>query len=202
MFPIIRKNRSGFSLIEVITASFVSLFVFLGAWGIYNMSWSWWHETAPRIQAQQIARITILSIAEGNVDASAGTDTIGTATYQRRNGISTAIYDPVISSNISVNDRIDFGLEPDGSNMRAFYMGIDPGTGERVVFYRDNAGNVNALNATRGISDLRFDKTVDVTTNKIFIRVTATVTRDVIGTRGLPYHISIVYTSVVYIRNV
>ncbi len=202
MFPTIRKNRSGFSLIEIITASFISLFVFLGAWSIYNMSWSWWHETAPRIQAQQIARIAILSITEGNVDATAGTDTIGTATYQRRNGISTAIYDPVISSNISVNDRIDFGLEPDGGNIRAFYLGVDPATGERVVFYQNNAGTVRALNATRGITNLRFDRTLDVTTNKIFVRVTATVTRDIIGTRSVPYNISIVYTSVVYIRNV
>jgi len=202
MFLTIKNNRSGFSLIELITATFITMFVLLGAWSIYTMGWSWWHEMAPRVHAQQIARIAILSITEGNVDASAGTDIIGTATYQRRNGISTACYDPVVSSNIGVNDRIDFGLEPDGGNVRAFYMGIDPATQERVVFYRDNLGNARTLNATRGISDLSFERLVDATTNRISVRVTATVTRDIRGTRGVPYIISIVYTSVVYIRNI
>ncbi|MFA6079194.1 MAG: prepilin-type N-terminal cleavage/methylation domain-containing protein [Candidatus Omnitrophota bacterium] len=179
MFPTIKKNRSGFSLIELITASFISLFVFLGAWSIYTMSWSWWHEISPRIQAQQIARIAIMSITEGNVDATAGTDVIGTSTYQRRNGLATACFDPVVSSNISVNDRIDFGLEPDGGNVRAFFLAVDGASDERAVFYQDNNGNTRILNATRGISDLRFDKTVDATTGKISVRVTATVTRNI-----------------------
>jgi Prokaryotic N-terminal methylation motif len=211
MFPTIKKNRAGFSLIELITATFITMFVLLGAWSIYTMGWSWWHEMAPRVQAQQIARIAILSITEGTVDATAGTDTIGTATYQRRNGISMACYDPVISSSISANDRIDFGLETDGGNVRAFYLGLDPVTGGTAVFYRDNTGNTHMLIATRCPHrppeldldlDLNFEKRIDVVTGKIFIIVTATVTGDVSGTRSAPYHIAIEYERVVYIRNI
>lgn len=200
-----RKARRAFTLAEVLVASFVGLLVVSGTWSIYHMAWRWWYETAPLVEAQRIARIALSSVIEGTVDSTAGQDSI----YGRRNGIAWAVYEPVISSNISAADKIGFGLEkekedngdyPTSHNERAFYLGLDPATGLNVIYYEDNDDEASQLRATLGITGLKFEKFKDAN-DKIHIKVTATVEKDVAGTRSTPYHIKIEYVDYVYLRN-
>lgn len=200
-----KKARRAFTLAEVLVASFVGLLVVSGTWSIYHMAWRWWYETAPLVEAQRIARVALSSVIEGTIDPTAGQD----STYGRRNGIAWAVYEPVISSNISTADKIEFGLEkekedhgdyPTAHNEREFYLGLEPQTGLRVVYYEDDDEVVHTIKATLGITDLKFEKFKDVN-DKIHIKVTATVEKDVAGTRAAPYHIKVEYIDYVYLRN-
>jgi len=195
-------KRSGFSLIEAVTATAISLFVLLGTISVYRMGSAWWHETAPRIEAERIARVALASIRDGYVDPTAGTDSIGSSTYKRRNGIAWAVDIPDITLNLTANDRINFRLDPDAGNVRSFYMGIEGESGERAVYYKDNSNIVYRLNATVGITGLRFEIVTDAGIGKSYIRITTTVERDIMGTRSTPYHIKVNYSDIVYLRNV
>ncbi len=172
------------------------------------MGWTWWHEINPTIEAQRAVRVTLSSVIEGSIDPTAGTDTIGSSTYKRRSGLTGAMFDainptpttPVISED---QKRIDFRLEVDTSNVRAFYLGTDPLTGLKVVYYIDNASAVHKLDATKGITDLQFSYYTDTggTVHYDIIKVTAAVSKDVLGTRNQPYHVEVVDSDFVYLKN-
>lgn len=173
----------------------MAVYVFMGIWSLYLMGWRWWHEVAPRIEAQRIARITLSTITSGTVDSTAGTYQVGSATYTRRNGIYGATSVPSIPS----LSEIDFGLEPDGSNVRSFYLGTDEASGLKALYYKDSNSVRHKIKATSGLTDLKFEKLGGIDN---IIKVTATVEKTVLGTRNVPYEIKVVYDEVVYLRNV
>ena len=162
---------------------------------IYIMGLSWWHEVVPKIETQRIARLALISVIEGTSDLTTGTYAIGSASYKRRNGIIQATLVP----NLPSINEIDFALAPDTSNVRAFYLGIDPDTGFNVVYYKDSSGTAHKLNSTVGITELTFEK---YSGSDNVIKVTATAERDVTGTRSDTYHIRVSYSQIVYLRNV
>ena len=170
------------------------MYIMLAAWSIYVMSWSWWHEMSPHIEAQRIARITLNSIRKGSVDPTAGTYKVGANRYARRNGIAQAKAAPDLSG----EHAIDFCLEPDSSNVRSFYLGTDA-SGLKALFYRDSNGTDHEIKSTIGLKDLAFEFYGGVNN---LVKVTATVVRDVKGTRAGGRHIKIVYSDVVHLRNV
>lgn len=187
--------RKGISAIEVLLATFVALYVILGAWSVYIMAWRWWNEVQPKVEAQRIARLALSGIIYGSLDSTAGTYTVGGVQFTRRNGISGAVSSP----NIPSDSRIDFQLEGDTGNDRAFYLGADAGTGLGVVYYTDDASQSHELMHTEGITDLKFEKYMG---NNNVIKVTATVERTISGTRSAPYNVKAEYSEVVYLRNV
>jgi hypothetical protein len=198
-------RRSAFVLPEVLIVSVIAIFVIAGSWSVYHMAWRWWHETAPVMEAERIARIALSSVLDGVVDPTAGTD----GAYTRRNGVAWAVYEPDITASIGTNDRMNFGLEaeklsygdyPAPHNVRSFYMALDGSRGLRAVYYRDNSGTARQIRPTLGITDVRFEKFKDPN-NRIIIRMTATVEKDVVGTRDAPYHIKVSYTDHAYLRN-
>ena len=90
----IMARRKAFSLIELITASFIAVYVIAGAWSVYVMISKWWYETAPKIEAQRITRSALLGITEGTPDPTTGTFSFGGTTYRRRSGLSWAAAAP------------------------------------------------------------------------------------------------------------
>jgi hypothetical protein len=191
------KKRDAFTLIEAITATFVGLYVFLGVWAIYTMSWSWWNEMVPRIEAERIARVALTSIIEGTIDPTAGTCTVGSTTYSMRNGIAWAKLVDDIAYGTSVTS-INFGLDPDSSKVRSFYLGVDATTGLGVVYYKDSNSVVHMIKPTLGITDLRFEKTGG---EADMLKVTTSVTKNVLGTRKTAYPVTVTYSDSVYLRN-
>lgn len=149
----------------------------------------------PWAESQSIARSAIASIIEGRTDTTAGTYMIGTNIYKRRNGIAQATAIPTIAT----AQRINFRLEPDSSNLRSFYMGVDETSGLNVIYYQNNAGTISAIKSTLGMTDILFEKYMGLDN---MIQVTATVERDVLGTRSVPYHVKVVYSGIAYLRSV
>lgn len=188
------RNKKGFTLAEVITASFIAVYIVIGVWSLYLMAVSWWHETMPKIESQRIARMALTSVIRGSLDSTAGDDLIGSSLYGRRNGIASAVLIPSIPS----PEHINFALETDSSNIRAFYLGTDPATGQKAVYYKNNSGQVIMLKSTLGITDLKFEK-FDGQDN--MVKVTATARKEVLGTRSAAYVAETVYDEVVYLRN-
>lgn len=187
---------SGFTLIEAVTTSFIALYIILAAWSVYVMGWSWWREAAPQVEAQRIARIALSVIRDGTVDSTAGNYSIGINSYKRRNGISQATAVPAIPS----PQRINYRLETEASNARAFFLANDAASGLNVVYYRDPGGADHRIDSTLGITDLTFTDVSGGSGNLIY--VAATVERDIVGTRTEPRHIEVVYGDVIYLRNV
>jgi len=196
---------NGFSIVELLTAALVAVYVIFGSWSVYVIGWTWWHEISPTIEAQRAARHAILSVVEGNVDSTTGTDVIGASTYKRRRGIQNALFDaanptpttPLISAD---GRRIDFRLEQDGSNARSFYFS----EAEKVVYYVDSDSVSHRLESTQGLTDLRFGFYMDAlgVVHYDMVQVTATVSKDVLGTRQpVPYHIEILCQDHVYLKN-
>ncbi|MFA6141787.1 MAG: prepilin-type N-terminal cleavage/methylation domain-containing protein [Candidatus Omnitrophota bacterium] len=199
MYPIIRmRGRKGFTLVEIMVATFITLYTLMAAWSSYIMFWTWWHETSPEVEAQRMARITISAIVNGKIDPTAGTYTIGTTTFHRRNGIAQATMEPSFPSTQAIN----FGLEPDTANVRSYYLGVDPETNHNVVYYKDSTSTVSKIDSTIGITDLTFTNVFNgsITTN--MITVTVTVDRDVIDMGGRTRTIHVVYSQLVFLRNV
>ena len=182
-------------LIEALTATFVAMFIILGAWSVYIMGWSWWHEVAPRIEAQRTARLALLNIIVGRFDPTAGTFSVGADSFSRRNGISCATAAP----DISTPHRINFRLEPDSSNVRSYYMGVDAATGSNAVYYVDNNSVVHEIRGTLGITDLTFEQ---VSGAANLIKVSALSEKTVAGTRSAPYTVRAAYNETIYLRNV
>lgn len=194
------KRPKAFTLVEVMTATFIALYTVLAAWSAYVMVWSWYHETNPEIEAERIARIALSTVIVGKADPTAGTYQIGSVTYQRRSGIAQATRVPTFPS----PQAIDFGLEPDSSNARSYYLGVDhvdPVTGlnVNVVYYKDNAGAISKINSTVGITDLTFS---NFNGQSNVISVTAIVERDIIGTAPTPRHIHVAYSQITVLKNV
>lgn len=188
-------DKRGFTLVEALTTSLIALYIVGGAWATYMMCWSWWHEIGPEVEVQRIARVAISSIIEGKTDPTSGTFTIGTSTYARKNGIAQAVAAPTLNSSQSISYR----LEPDSSNVRSFYLDVDPDTNLNVVYYRDSSAAIHKLNSTIGITDLRFEYYPG---SNNMIMVTATVERDVTGTGTAPHHVHAAYTEIAYLRSV
>jgi hypothetical protein len=188
-------SKKAFTLIEALTASFIALLIVIAAWGVYVMSWSWWHDINPDVEAQRIARVALNRIITGTADSTTGSYTIGGTTYKRRNGIAQATSAPTITSPQSIS----FRLEPDTYNIRSYYLGVDPASGLNVVYYRDGSNTVHKIDATVGITDLLFEQYQGANN---MIRITATVSRDIVGTGTSPRHISVSYSDLAYLRNV
>lgn len=201
MSQIIVKNRGpgpkGFVLAEMLITLLVITFVLSASISIYMMTAQWWAEMAPRVEAQKIARVALTSIIDGRIDPTAGTYTVNLRTYGRRNGIAWATETPDIPS----SSRINFRLNKPGetSNVRSFYIATDPVTKLRAVYYADSSGAVTMIRSTLGITDLRFEKYLGYNNA---IKVTATVDKNIIGTRNQPYRVKVEYSELAYLRGV
>ncbi|MBU0605216.1 MAG: prepilin-type N-terminal cleavage/methylation domain-containing protein [Candidatus Omnitrophica bacterium] len=210
------NSRKGFTLAEVLVATIIGTMVMASAWSVYVMVWQWWAETSPRIEVERTARLALLNIIDGVTSVGglsgdvAGSYTIGSTSYKRRNGIAWANKDPGDSSYPQIQDqtgmpasRILYHLEPDaGNTKREFYYGTDNGQG--AVYYKHTNGVSYMLNGTRGITNLKFEKFVDPEGYSYdnIIKVTVTAQKEVYGTRAQQsYTVGVVYTDTVYLRN-
>jgi len=199
-------ERRAFTLVEVMTATFIALYTMMAAMGAYVMFWTWWHETNPEIEAQRMARITLSAVMCGMPDSTADTYTIGTTSYTRRNGIAGAIRVPTFPMN-QPSQQIDFGLEPDAANSRSYFLGLDGASGFNAVYYMNNNGVVSMIPSTLGITDLRFkyytytDANGIVQTDTSLIVVTVTVEKDIVG-GARPHRVHVVYSELVSLKNV
>ncbi len=194
------RSRRAFTMIEVLVASAVGIFVIMSAIAVFLMAWRWWSETYPRIEAQQITRLAISRIVNGVVDTTAGQDVIIGATHTRRNGIAGADRAP----DTATAGCINFSLEPDGSNLRSYYIASDDQDASRnAVYYSYDPGSptVTKIRGTTGITGLSFVQSVDEATGFILVTVTATVDRNILGTRQASYNIHVEYSDSIYIRN-
>ena len=161
---------------------------------------------SPRLDAQRTARMTLLNVVEGvtgvvgGPDPVAGTFTVGATTYKRRNGLAWATAYPTIAAD---GKTISYRLVPDSSNLRQFYLGTDPVTGEGVIYYKHSNGTSYKIPSTRGITDIKFEKFRDDSSvvHDNIIKITATAEKDIQGTRAGPFNIKIVYTDTIYLRN-
>lgn len=213
---IVMRDRKGFTLAEVLISAIIGTLVIISAWSVYMMMWQWWAETSPRLDIERSARLALLNVIEGVTSISgltgdvAGSYTIGSTNYKRRNGIAWANKDPGDNSYPVIEDqtghpasRIRYHLVPDANNTkREFYYGTYNGRG--VVYYKHTNGVNYRLDGTLGITDIKFEKFVDSegTTHDNIIKVTVTSQKDVFGTRiNQPYTVTVVYSDTVYLRN-
>lgn len=214
------KDKKAFTLAEFLVSIFVGTLIFVAAWSMYAMGWTWWYEVSPRIESQRIARLAIMKIIEGTQDSTTGFDIIGNSRYNRRNGISSAYYSYNLpdlqydSDGVPYSNRIDFGLfedygtyEPSSPrNVRSFYLDNDGDAGLKAVYYRDGQGAAHKISSTSGITDLKFNKYVidkaALTLDDYIIVVTATVEKDVSASGMQPYHIKVEYSDSIYLKNV
>lgn len=195
------RDRRAFTLAEVLVTTFVVLYVIAAAWSIYVMVWRWWYETAPVIEAQRVARMTLGRVVQGIRDTSLGSDTIQPSTYYRRNGIAGTMLTnanptplaPVITTPSQGQNRIDFRLEPDTSNVRSFYIGT-PSAGTNALYY----GNVQ-IPATR-IAGTIYLTCANLGNN--LYKVTVRVEKTVSGTRRTGYPVVIEYSDHIFLRNI
>jgi hypothetical protein len=204
MWQTIRRSsahspRSAFTIVEAMLSSIIVSIIMLAVWGVYMMGWQWWGETGPRLDLEKAARMALLSVIEGSIDQNAGTYTVGSTTYTRRNGIAWSTQYPTISSD---KKTISYRLEPDSSNARQFYYGTYNGDG--YIFYRNGSGAVTRLDSTKGVTGIQFSQYVDAggTMHNNIIQVAVTSEKDIYGTRKAnPYHVQVVYTDTVLLRN-
>lgn len=183
------RNKNGFTILELLVASFVAFLVIAGIWSVYVIGWAWWHEAIPKIEMQQIVRQAISSIIDGSIDSGAGTDYVSGIAYGRRNGIAWATGSPLITS--TANEiKITYNLEGLGS--QSFFVNL---TEEPRKVYHNSAGN--PVRGTEGITDISFQL---VQPNLIL--VTAKAEKDIVGTRALPYHIKVEESQTIFLRNV
>jgi prepilin-type N-terminal cleavage/methylation domain-containing protein len=205
------RDKRGFTLAEVLIAAIIGTMVIASAWSVYAMVWQWWAEMSPRLDVERSARLALLNVIEGVTSVSglpgdaAGSYTVGSTNYKRRNGIAWANKDPGDNSYPEILDqtgkpasRIRFHLVPDGNNVkREFYHGTYNGQG--VIYYRHSNGSLYRLDGTLGVTELSFEK-MPGTDN--IIKVTVAAEKEVYGTRaGQPYPVRVVYTDTVYLRN-
>jgi hypothetical protein len=154
-----------------------------------------------------IEGVTSVKNLSGDV---AGSYTVNSVSYKRRNGLAWASKDPGDNSYPVIEDqtghpasKIKYHLVPDADNVkREFYYGTYSGKG--VVYYKHSNGTSYRLNDTLGITDLKFEKFIDSDDEEHdnIIKVTVTAAKEVYGTRmQQPYTVTVVYTDTVYLRN-
>jgi len=211
-----RKGREGFTLAEVLIAAIIGTMVIASAWSVYAMVWQWWTEMSPRLDVERSARLALLNVIEGVTSVSglsgntAGSYTIGSTTYIRRNGLAWASKDPGDSQHPQIYDqagkpasRIVYHLVPDANNVkREFYYGTYNGRG--AVYYKHTNGTSYRLDGTLGITNMKFERFVDRddVEHSNIIKVTVTAAKEVYGTRAhQPYTVTVVYTDTVFLRN-
>ena len=183
------KNKDGFTIPEVLVASFVAFLVIAGIWSVYIIGWAWWHEAVPKIEMQQIVRQTLSSIIDGPIDPGVGTDYVSGVAYGRRNGIAWATASPTITS--TANEvRITYDLE--GLGAQSFFINL---TETPKKIYHNSA--TNPVRGTEGITEISFQQ---VQPNLIL--VTAKAERDITGTRASTYHVKAEGSQTIFLRNV
>jgi len=205
------KNRRGFTLAEILIASIIGTMVIASGWSVYVMVWQWWSEMSPRIEIERSARLALLNVIEGVTSVKnlagdvAGSYTIGSTTYKRRNGIAWASkdkgdnkYPEILDQTGHPASRIKYHLDPDPNNTkREFYYGTYNGQG--IVYYKHTNGASYRLDSTLGITDLKFENFDDADN---VIKVTVTAQKQVYGTRKQqPFTVTVVYSDTVYLRN-
>jgi hypothetical protein len=146
----------------------------------------------PDIEAQRIARITMMAIVDGFRDTSAGTDTISGQSCSRRNGISWATALPSITSN-STTEKITYTLE--GLSGQTFYVLKDESP---MKLYH----NSTAVPGTTGITSLTF-QIVPYNALVPLVRVIVTVKaeKDVNAGGQAPYHVKGELSETVCLQN-
>ncbi|MDD5495482.1 MAG: hypothetical protein PHP46_00100 [Candidatus Omnitrophica bacterium] len=148
MFSSGSAKKKAFTLTETIVAMALIVYVFSGAWLTYATIWTWWHEIAPKIEAQRLVKVALSKIMTGETDTSAGTDSIEGTTYNRRDGIGWASTlldedlavdddgDGSIDRLIWENNRIDFRLASDSAgDIRSFYVAQEDISGKNCIYY-------------------------------------------------------------------
>lgn len=186
-------------MVEVMLSSIMVSVIMLAVCGVYMMGWQWLGETGPRLDMEKAARMALLTVIEGSIDQNAGTYTVGSTTYTRRNGIAWSTAYPTISSD---KRTITYRLAPDSGNTRQFYYGTYDGNG--YIFYENSSGTVTRLDSTKGVTDIQFSKFTDAdgVTHDNIIQVVVTSEKDIYGTRKAnPYHVQVIYTDTVLLRN-
>lgn len=210
------KARRGFTLAEILIAALIGTMVIASGWSVYLMVWQWWAEMSPRLEVERAARVGLLNVIEGVTSVPglagdvAGSYTVGSTTYKRRNGIAWACKDPgdnqypqIMNQAGNPASRIVFHLVPDAPNAkREFYYGTFGGKG--VVYYKHTNGAAYRLDSTLGISGLKFEKFEDADgdIHDNIIKVTVTASREIYGTRtNQPLTVEVIYSDTVYLRN-
>jgi hypothetical protein len=152
-----KPSTAGFSLTELLISTFIAFYVIATVAAIYVIISKWSKEVSPDVEAQRVARTAVDSVIYGSVDSTAGVDTIGMNTYDRRNGVAWAAYNPDSPPSTPVisgtnNSILSYRLDGDSSNTRQATIGTDVSSGLKGVYY-----NGALIKPTLGITDLRFD---------------------------------------------
>lgn len=224
----IASGKKGFTLIEILVVSVIMSLVFLAGWAIYILGMTWYHEVAPRIDAQRIARLAMARIVDGIPDQTTGFEVIGSTRYNKRNGIAETFYYAPSLPNTYVNPagktvshEIDYGLFVDygtyqpaaARNIRSFYLATDAASGLKAVYYKDSSGAAHMLRETLGIDNLEFSYYTDSAGQHTdVIEVAVMVDKDIFQIGQAPYHVKVDYGyddanhircgDTVYLRNV
>lgn len=162
------QGKKGFTLAEILIAALIGTLVITSAWAVYVMIWQWWAETNPRLNVERKARIILLRVIEGVPDSTTGSYTVGSTTYNRRNGIAWASGDPDIyeqggtlipggsvgcvrgscTDTDCVGVKIKYRIDKPGetSNIREFY--VDSYNGRKAVYYKDGNGTSHRIDET------------------------------------------------------
>jgi len=204
-----RNSLTGFTLVEILVASLIAMYIFLCAWAMYMIAWTWWYEISPHTECQRIARLAISTISAGMKDPTAGSDMVNFVTYGRRRGAGwaarnsdTDVTPTITDSGPTTGHRINFKLESDpvGSNIRSYYLGQDA-DGVKAVYYQYGNNAPQIMTATSGISDLTFERVLaeegkDYSAVSLY-KITATASQTV---RGVVR--SAAYTDYIFLRNI
>ena len=183
----IKRDRKGFTLVETVICAGIAVFVAAVSWSVYVMGVSWSTKIIPNIEAQRVARITIMAIVDGFRDTGAGTDTISGESCFRRNGIAWATALPTVTSN-TTTDKITYTLE--GLSNQTFYILKNENP---MKLYH----NSTAVPGTTGITSLTFE-TISANSIKVTVKAGKYIN---MGAQA-PYHVEVELSEIVCIRNV
>ncbi len=201
-----KKPRRAFTIAELVISGAIFCAIFLSAWELYRISRVWWQEMSPRVEAQRRTRIAIDAIVHGTIDATAGTETIMSVSYTKRNGLEEAVAAPEIAED---GKSIYFMLEGDATNKRCFKLDTDETSGKKMLYYmsdRNNGATLTPIKPTIGISDLLFEfyqfTNGGLLTFHNLIKVTVSSSEDIGATRqGGVHNIAVSRSDVVCLRS-